>query len=71
MLELSDKDSKAAIIKMLKQVITKTTEPSDKIDNLNKEIEKNINEILEPKNIQQPKKRIKKPPWMNSIAEGR
>ena len=39
MLELSGKDFKAAIIKMLQQSITNSLETKEKIENLSKEIE--------------------------------
>ena len=50
--KLSDKDFKAAIIKMLQQVRANTLETNGKIENLSKEIRdiKNQMEILELKN---------------------
>lgn len=39
MLELTDKDLKAAIIKILQQAITNTFETDGKVENVSKEIE--------------------------------
>lgn len=67
MLELSDKNFKAAITKNA-QIITKTTETHDKMKSLsNKMIIENINEILEPKTHNN----NNNTPWMDSIAEWR
>lgn len=52
-LELSDKDFKVAIIKMLRQAITNSLETNIKIERLGKEIEgikENQIETPEPKN---------------------
>ena len=53
MLELSDNDSKSALIKMFQQAITNTLKINENIESLSKEIEdmkKNQMEILELKN---------------------